>query len=151
MFRAIVGLAMASLLTGCAHFTHYQANIGDPEVGVSMGAKQRVVLMNKHGTDPKRICAEPSPYALSALGASLSGSLVDPTSSKQLAAALGESSASIGLRTTSIQLMRDAMYRACEAYMSHGITEDTYADLQGHAQTLIVGLLAIEQLTSRSQ
>lgn len=47
--------------------------------------------------------------------------------------------------------MRDAMYRACESYLSGGIDSDGYANLQAHAQNLVVGLLAIEQLTGAVQ
>lgn len=147
-------------LHGCASFTTFHKDIGEPVTGYSMDAKQRLLLVNnittlgKNGTQEKvrRVCAEPSPDALSALGASVGASIIsDVGATKQLAAALGESSASIGLRTTSIQLMRDAMYRACEAYLSGGIDDGYYASLQAHSQTLIVGLLAIEQLTGAVQ
>jgi len=150
MLRIVCALATILFFGGCAHLTTYQSDIGTPTTGVSMDAKQRLVLVNSVSSQ-RRMCAEPSPDALSALGASLGASLVTGTSTKQLAAALGESSASIGLRTTSIQLMRDAMYRACEAYLSDGIKADEYADLQAHSQTLVVGLLAIEQLTGAVQ
>lgn len=151
MIRLLTCLCATYLVTGCAYLTTYQADLGSPSTGVSLDAKQRVVLVRGSG-ETRRVCAEPSPDALSALGASLGASILGENSStKQIAAALGETSASIGLRTTSIQLMRDAMYRACEAYLSGGITAQEYADLQGHSQTLVVGLLAIEQLTGAVQ
>ena len=121
MVRILCAAATALALNGCAYLTTYQNGLGNPETGVSMDAKQRMLIVNKVG-DQRRMCAEPSPDALSALGASLGGSLLSNSgATAQLAAALGESSSSIGLRTTSIQLMRDAMYRACEAYVSGGI------------------------------
>jgi hypothetical protein len=157
MIRSFVVMGCMGLLSGCAHLTTYQADLGTPSTGVSMDAKQRVVLVNEvkppagAGEAMKRICAEPSPDALSAIGASLGATWGDPTATKQLAAALGETSASIGLRTTSIQLMRDAMYRVCEAYLSGGLDKHEYADLQGNAQNLVIGLLAVEQLTGAVQ
>lgn len=157
MIRYSLAIYGIIFLQGCAHLTTYQANIGSPDTGVSMDAKQRLVLVNQVEEKgvvegslrmQRRICAEPSPDALSALSASFSGSWFDGTnSSKQLAAALGESSSSIGLRTTSIQLMRDSMYRLCEGYLSGAMTKEEYADRQAHSQSLVVGLLAIEQLT----
>ena len=151
-------LAMVTIgLQGCAYLTTYQKNVGEPTTGVAMDAKQRLLLVNdvpgrNGGPKVRRMCAEPSPDALSALGASVGASIIsDVGATKQLAAALGESTASIGLRTTSIQLMRDAMYRACDAYLSGGIDDGYYASLQAHSQTLIVGLLAIEQLTGAVQ
>lgn len=146
--------ALALLSSGCSHFTTYQADIGTPTTGVSFDAKQRLMLVNPSpvGGGARRICTEPSPDALASIGASIGASFFSqPGASKSLAAALGESAGSIGLRTTSIQLMRDAMYRACESYLSGGIDGDGYANLQAHAQNLVVGLLAIEQLTGAVQ
>lgn len=156
MIRLFGALLGALFLQGCAHLTTYQASLGSPDTGVSMDAKQRVVLVNQVSEVDKagrvylqrRMCAEPSPDALAALSASVGGSWLSGTgSSAQLAAALGESTASIGLRTTSIQLMRDSMYRLCEGYLSGAMDKEEYADRQAHSQSLVVGLLAIEQLT----
>lgn len=193
-------IVAAALLQGCAYLTTFKSDLGNPDVGVSIDAKQRVVLMgpveteeerdvlvplggDKNKAKPtssadaditrpgvpapddgastqtlrtvtkkhRRICAEPSPDALAVLGASFGASFFDEKRTAQIATALGESATSIGLRTTSIQLMRDAMYRACEAYLSGGISARDYADLQAHSQNLIVGLLAIEQLTGAVQ
>jgi hypothetical protein len=151
-FRLSAVLLTAVVLQGCAYLTHYQASIGEPSTGVSMDAKQRVVLVNNApagSTDKwRRMCAEPSPDALSALSASFGLSLLDGSEkAKQLSGALAESAGSIGLRTSSIQLMRDAMFRACESYLNGGISKDRYAELQEQGQTMVVGLLAIEQLT----
>ena len=49
---------------------------------------------------------------------------------KNLAAGLGasssETSASIGLRTQTITLLRDGLYRLCEAYMNGAVDEIQY-------------------------
>jgi hypothetical protein len=60
---------------------------------------------------------------------------------------LSESAASIGLRTQSIQLMRDAMYRICEGYLSGALTDGSFETLHRRLQSSMVAILAIEQLT----
>ena len=62
--------------------------------------------------------------------------------------ATAESASTIGIRTTSIQLLRDAMYRACEAYASGALKKREYARLTKRYQKSMVTLLAIEQLTT---
>lgn len=149
----LAALAAVLSLQGCAYFTTYKSDLGSPTTGVSVDIKQRMLLMNTKigdadGKEWKRICVEPSPDALASLGASLGASHSTPVgSSSQLSAAINESAAYVGLRTQSIQLMRDAMYRACEAYMSGAIGNDDYLFLQRRFQAQVVGLLAIEQLT----
>ncbi len=162
---SIVSVALLASLQGCAFLTTYKSDLQSPSTGVSVDAKQRFLLVNDVPPKPKeggplpagaipqrRMCAEPSPDALSVLGATFGAQILSSSGAEQkLTAALGESASSIGLRTTSIQLMRDAMYRACEAYLSGGLSEGSYRELQAHSQTLIVGLLAIEQLTGAVQ
>lgn len=163
---SMIGLALN--MSGCASLTHYKSDLGDPKLGVSVDIKQRMVLRNTPLQPPSgaasatsttsdgkkeevwpRICAEPSPDAISALGGTLgAGLLMSDTKKAQITATIAESSAYVGLRTQSIQLMRDAMYRACEAYMSGAIAPDDYIFFQRRFQAQVVGLLAIEQLTS---
>lgn len=102
------------------------------------------------------ICAEPSPDAISALSSSLntsgSFSLSDP-SGKEIAAALAialaqtEAAGYVGLRTQTIQLLRDGMYRLCEGYANAALTRHDYTRLQRRYQNTMLALLAIEQLT----
>lgn len=157
MLKTALSLCALALLGGCADLTHFKQDLHNPTFGVSVDIKQRMVFRNQgpekpagsgKNTEWDRVCAEPSPDAISALGASLGASLLRPTGSQaQVAAALNESGAYVGLRTQSIQLMRDAMYRACEAYMSDAIDKAEYLQLQRRFQAQVVGLLAIEQLT----
>jgi len=95
-----------------------------------------------------RTCAEPSPDALSALAAS--GGIAAEVFGKgkgQLQAAVAESAGSIGLRTQSIQLMRDAMFRLCEGYMNDALGNAAFETLHRRFQNSMVAILAIEQLT----
>jgi hypothetical protein len=144
---------------------------------LSIDAKQRVVIVAKipnpnsvnvasstttstatsAGTSPSSgrpkedlipvTCAEPSPDALSALSTSVGGSVQDPKVLANFAVAASESAASIGLRTQSIQLLRDGMYRSCEAYAARAIDGPEFNRQQRRYQNLMLSLLAIEQLT----
>jgi len=67
--------------------------------------------------------------------------------SVELSAALQQSAAFVGLRTSSIQLLRDFGYRLCEAYLSGAIEPGQYDLLMRRFQKNVVALLAIEQLT----
>jgi len=63
------------------------------------------------------VCTEPSPDALSAFASAIGAGASVPTQGAASASgALHEAAASIGLRTQSITLMRDSLYRLCEAY-----------------------------------
>ena len=67
--------------------------------------------------------------------------------SVNVAAALAEQGAFIGLRTQSIQLLRDTMYRLCEGYAAGAVPEEEFTAMQRRYQSTMLGLLAIEQLT----
>lgn len=147
-FHASWAAAVAAVvLSGCANLNSIHRDLDLQGKSVALDAKQRAIFSLSRGSQSV-ICAEPSPDALSAYGASLTGTRTSSEGeAAQLAAALAEQAASIGLRTQSIQLMRDAMYRACEGYMSGGISQTEFHQLQRRFQNLTLGLLAIEQLT----
>ena len=152
MARSIVGLFVALALAGCANNNAiFQPFRPDNGQSVSIDAKQRVVFaINKDpgGREPwTAICAEPSPDALSALSASLALDAAGATRALGLAYATQEGAASIGLRTQTITILRDAMYRLCEGYASGALDEIGFARLQRRYQNIMLGLLSIEQLT----
>ena len=104
------------------------------------------------------ICAEPSPDALSAYSASggitaavkaAAASSADSGADGKLQAAFaaGEAAASVGLRTQSIQLLRDGLFSNCLAYMNKAVGPSDFYELQRRSQNFTLGLLAIEQLT----
>lgn len=162
-------LVLPWLLSGCANWSsvHHTFKAGNeyPE-SISIDAKQRVVIAttkqtstyNASGNKEKeaiiyRACAEPSPDAISALASSLAGN--GELTSEKLQAALKlqgaisqtETSSFVGIRTQTIQLLRDGMYRLCEAYMSDALDQRSYNRLQRRYQNLMMGLLSIEQLS----
>ena len=112
-------------------------------LAIHLDAPQRVVL-SKNGI----VCAEPSPDALQAFAASQGLSLMTPNNiSVQLANAFSGNASSIGLRTQSITLMREILYRICESAYSGWLTPLEVAQMTKRAQELTLGVLAIEQLT----
>lgn len=134
----------AQMLGGCAEMTHLtRVRKVDGTGFILIDAKQRAIATRNGVT-----CAEPSPDALSALAASQNLNFATPqgTSAGQ-SFAIAESAASIGLRTQSIQLMRDHMYRICEAYQGGQISKFMVALLHRRFQNTMIAILAIEQLT----
>jgi hypothetical protein len=136
----------ACAVFGCANMSTVsrRSTLPDSGLAIHLDAPQRVVFANKDGG----VCAEPSPDALQAYAASLGASFSAPTrESAALATAFSENSASIGLRTQSITLMRDALYRICEAEHNKAIGHGDTVLLLERSQDLTLGVLAIEQLT----
>jgi hypothetical protein len=143
-FVQIASLGLISqFLAGCAGFTHLTRTepLADNQ-GIFIDAKQRGIF-TRNGV----ICAEPSPDALSAIAAAQSLNVTSSDVTAGQSFSLAESAASIGLRTQSIQLMRDHMYRLCESYQNGAIGPAMYQLLHRRFQTTMVGILAIEQLT----
>ena len=146
--------------TGCAYLTTYNKQVDLGGVGaVAMDVKQRVVFSqsvtaNKGQPDETKFiatCAEPSPDALTVLGASgglsFSGGAPGADKTVNLTGAFAENGAFVGLRTQSIQLLRDQLYRLCEGYASGAVNDAEFKSMQRRFQSTVMGLLAIEQLT----
>jgi hypothetical protein len=62
----------------------------------------------------------------------------------QLAASLAEAVQSVGRRTQSIQLLRDGLYRACEAYLNGAITANEYRLLLSRISAFAITLVAVD-------
>lgn len=148
--------------------------------GLALDAKQRIVwsptipvrtyLGDKVRPDggvsavygPKErnlVCAEPSPDALSAITATLDGrtSFEKLTGTGQSLSANAEISRSIservqqiGERGQVVQLLRDLLYRACEAYGNGVVDEFGYSMILGSIDTFTLQLITADAL-SRGQ
>lgn len=115
-------------------------------------ASKRVIFVTEYerpnGKREKRICAEPSPDAIASLTAQLAAKGSVPQGpSVELAAAFQRSVASIGLRTQTIQVLRDLLYRACEARINGLFVKDQVPGVLAGIDDLIVGLVAIDGMT----
>ncbi len=156
-------VSIGLLLSGCAALTHYNnaeklnTSNGSEATVVFIDAKQRAVVAADRGSKASdagsrsaflAFCAEPSPDALSALAASQGFSFSKPDVAEVAQSlAISEGASSIGLRTQSIQLMRDSMYRLCEASLSGSANGPSWQTLYRRLQSTMVAILAIEQLT----
>lgn len=159
-------MAGVALLSGCANaalttFNKDQTYSGSGDHATFMDAKQRVLISNvktiestaNHSKETiRRFCAEPSPDALSAIAASMGLNLSVPNKGDLgYSQAFTEGAASIGLRTQSIQILRDITYRDCEAFINGGLTAFGLETLQRRFQSTLVAVLAIEQLTEMAK
>lgn len=163
----ILALCALTALSGCAYFnTAYRSFSVDDGSGALIDIKQRAIIatrrIDKDNKDIKKtdifgrqhpvektiVCAEPSPDAISAYAAELAGSGILPSGEAiKLAAAFQEGTSFVGLRTQTIQLLRDEMYRLCEDYMN-GVDSKAEHELKlRRNQKMRVALLAIEGLT----
>ncbi len=139
MAPAMAALTMMPLM-GCSSYIFRTFDVDSGE-NLSIDARQRVVLVTHQGgktRDRTVVCAEPSPDVLTARAASgsASGAATLPTAagggteqssfSGSVAGASSEAAASIAMRSKTIQLLRDGLFRACEAYMNGGIDQHQY-------------------------
>jgi len=133
-------------LSSCARLnsTYRHDPLGNNGNIVSVDAKQRFAI-----SLGDEFCSEPSPDVFSVYAAAIEAKA---SKADELSAALklstSENGSTIGLRTEVIQLMRDAMYRLCEARISKSITKDQYIALLSKYQKSMVTLIAISQLTN---
>jgi len=146
----IIAFISIVLFSGCAKLNsiarNFNVNNGE---GQLIDAKQRAIIVVKQkDTNKIVVCAEPSPDALSAYATQLAleGKIPEKAALK-LAGSSQEGTSYIGLRTQSIQLLRDAMYRNCEAYANGALDKVQYGIASRRYQRSMVALLAIEQLT----
>jgi hypothetical protein len=139
MAPGMAALAMTPL-TGCANYIFRTFDIDRGE-NLSVDARQRVVLVTHNGGkthDRTVVCTEPSPDVLAAqaVSGSANGAATLPSAAEgatgqssfsgSIAGASSEAAASIAMRSQTIQLLRDGLFRACEAYMKGAIDQQQY-------------------------
>lgn len=148
-YSVMTALIAVMLFSGCARWNSIARdfNVNDGK-GQLIDAKQRAIIVVQNDKNRTVVCSEPSPDALSAYATQLAleGKIPEKAGLK-LAASSQEGTSYIGLRTQSIQLLRDAMYRNCEAYANGALNEAEYSIASRRYQRSMVALLAIEQLT----
>lgn len=98
-----------------------------------------------------RFCVEPPPDIFTAIASSLGleATLSESTSKDilaKLASTLSENASTIE-RTQTVNILREAMYRNCERYLSGAISEEEFIVQAARDQQLIIQVLAIEQIT----
>ncbi|WHS60253.1 hypothetical protein [Pseudomonas sp. G2-4] len=166
MKETLLALIIMSI-AGCANLNsiYRTFNVSDGE-STMVDIRQRAILVAPNETITKQyntngavigeehkkngvfVCAEPSPDAMASLAYELAAKGGYPgKASGELAFAMQDGAAFTGIRTQSIQLLRDFGYRLCESYMSGAISAPQYDLLMRRFQKNTVALLAIEQLT----
>ena len=120
-----------------------------PPLSVSVDAKQRLVIaierkMPGEAQGKTIVCAEPSPDAFRALAAS--GGANVALAGKEIGGSGGmaEHAGALAMRTQTIQLLRDGLYRACEAYMNGAIDEGMYQRIIAGYDEVLITLVALE-------
>ena len=169
MFAGVLLTALA-LSTGCEAVWNSVYRETNVEQGTSVvtDAKQRLITnvafvekadgSGRH-TPRRIICAEPSPDVAQALSTALNASLSldklrpvpsgltgekSNSSDAALALATTASVAQLGERLAVIQLLRDKMYRACEAYANGAVNETGYVLMLARLDKTMATMLSTE-------
>lgn len=158
---AVAGLAALCALTGCESvwssiYRETNLNDGGGRTLVT-DAKQRAIInvsLTPNPRDPNNlirtriICAEPSPDVAQAISASLQIAASVKTGVDTIGGNLGlataASVAQLGERLAVIQLLRDKMYRACEAYANGATSKVGYTLMLARLDKTMTTLLAAE-------
>jgi hypothetical protein len=153
--QAAAATGVALILAGCSPAEKTSifrtADLGSGTTVIT-DAKQRVVTnvpaMGGPGRNvPKRIiCAEPSPDVAQTVSDVISAALeVQIKGQGSGATSFGRSTADavvqLGERLATIQLLRDALYRACEAYANGAVSSTTYSMIVSRYDDTMVTLL----------
>ncbi|MDZ4399084.1 hypothetical protein [Hydrogenophaga sp.] len=149
--KVLALIATALILQGCANpMSIYRPLDTASGTGALIDIKQRAIVAGKRpdpttGTPMNVVCTEPSPDALASYAAELAAK--SDKAGAELGAAVREGAAFVGLRTSSIQLLRDQLFYSCLSFMNGAIDKSQYELMSRRYQRQVVALMAIEQLT----
>jgi hypothetical protein len=126
-----------ALLSGCSRYDMGQIQVSE------LSADERIVFTKNSIT-----CAEPSPDAIKSISQAFSGNVFGYG---ELSSSFATSVASIGVRTASLQILRDIGYRVCEGLANGVIDEHHYHEIVHGVDDAAVALMAVEGLTGINQ
>ena len=148
--RILASVGSAVGIAGCSGEIFHRFTADDNQ-WLSVDARQRAIISSKVETmatpgqvTPTRvICAEPSPdVALVAATSFGIGASILGKGTGSLTGSSAEGLAQLAERMATIQVLRDGLYRACEAYANGAISSTTYAVLiSGVDDTLVTMLM----------
>ena len=148
-YTIAVVVSFALLTTGCAGigtktFKKFKVEEG---TSLSIDATQRVILVSE-SANGRKVCAEPSPDAMvaAAAQAALKGDVAGQGGG-ELSGGFSQGASSIGIRTATIQLLRDGYFRACEASMNGLLDREEYQGILEGIGPVMTGLVALDGLT----
>ena len=146
--KTFLSILLSSIsVYGCAS-SGYPFKIDNPDFANSqpIPAEYRLLLVTNHGGKNRTntvVCAEPSPDAIKAMAVKGDISYNSANLGLTTAQALGE----LGERTELIGLLRDSLYRSCEAYMNGLLSDAEYRNMLTYWDVYTATLLGIENLT----
>ncbi len=145
---ALALIIIALSVSGCGKWNSvYRTHKFVDDKSALIDIKQRGIISKGDIT-----CAEPSPDALAAYAGELAAKAdIAGKKAGELTGAYQEAASFVGMRSHSIQLLRDQMFRLCEARMNGNVTQGQYEMLLVRNQKYTVLLMAIEQLTGALQ
>jgi hypothetical protein len=170
MLRYVVLMLSCGMLCSCANLLSVErteqlpdrpaagdANATQRGTVLMIDAKQRIIYtvwkpsLAKGGSLIPVYCAEPSPDVLDSITSSTKIELT-PAQLAQLSleGGLSDQASSIA-RTQSVQLMRDIMFRECEAYVNGSNKDISFMTDHRRLISSMVSILAIEQLTDAAK
>ena len=156
--RSVLAIITVLVASGCTGTIFKKFSIDEvPPNSISLDARQRLIIVTDKGAPVRDndnntlqqhrvVCAEPSPDAFMALVASGGADVAFGGKKAGARGAMAESVAALGRRTQTIQLLRDGLYRACEAYMNGVIDKNAYQRIMVAYDELLITLVAIESL-----
>ena len=138
MFRAVMATTiMATLSVGCAYdhkypYSYKVTHLGK-HVAITTDASKRSLLLN---TAQDRSCSEPAPDAIgtiaTSLAAKLSAQAEQPQSGTEVSVdgsvdtTTQTAITQLFQRSQGVQVLRDGMYRLCEAHLNDALDTATY-------------------------
>src|SRR5918996_275845 len=143
-----IAVTSIPLIAGCTPPIFKTVDV-DQGHGYSIDAQQRLILVTDEGGpngDQRIVCAEPSPDALTAQAAAIAAQGGTPTVGIGFGGGSSEAAASIGLRTQTIQLLRDGYYRLCEAYLNGLLSKEQYNLALVRVDDIMGTMLAIDAI-----
>lgn len=111
-----------------------------------------------YGWEPRTVvCAEPQPDAVRAVAKEIAAAFKTGTPASAgaatvdagLSAGMRDAVASLAIRTPTVQLMRDALYRACEGIINGVLDRSHVQFIASRLDNVMIGLHAIDGLTDR--
>jgi len=146
-------LALCALASGCGSVIYKPFTIDEtPPSSLSIDAKQRLLLVTNKGgqnRDERVVCAEPSPDAMVGVAAALGLEAGVGQYTGKASGSFAEAVAQLGDRTQTVQILRDGLYRFCEAYMNGLFKQAEYRRLLVGYDDFVVTIMAIDGLTQR--
>lgn len=147
----ITGLVLGALaLVGCGTFKQKSVTgeTGTLSVIAAKSSDHLVFVRDRNATSDREAdrisCAMPAPEFLDASSATGSLGVGVPKIGANLGFGNAQSAAFVGMRTQTIQLLRDSLFRLCEAHMNGALSKEQYNIALISMPELFVTMMAVD-------